>query len=147
MGGLGSGRPNSGAPTCEGCLGIDLAWLRRRGMLQLGRHSAVTWSRSGEQTGSITLAAESDGVRLIYRTTDRDARPFHLHAHHVRRPPAVAPLPEVRQGMPEDLRKALFPMPNSRPNRRGCAGRHTTASWSSTTSWKTPRMIDGPFAS
>jgi hypothetical protein len=65
MGGLGSGRPNSGAPTCEGCLGIDLAWLRRRGMLQLGRRSAVTWSRSGEQTGSITLAAQSDGVRLI----------------------------------------------------------------------------------
>ena len=28
MGGLGSGRPNSGAPTCEGCLGIDLAWQR-----------------------------------------------------------------------------------------------------------------------
>ena len=29
----------------------------------------------------------------------------------------------------------------------GCAGRRTTASWSSTTSWKTPRMLDGPFAS
>ena len=72
MGGLGSGRPNSGAPTCEGCLNIDLAWLRRRGMLQPGRRSAVTWSRSGEQTGSITLAAQTDGVRLIYRTTDRD---------------------------------------------------------------------------
>ena len=37
MGGLGSGRPSSGAPTCEGCLNIDLAWLRRRGMLQPGR--------------------------------------------------------------------------------------------------------------
>src|SRR5688572_4235134 len=70
MGGLGSGRPSSGAPTCEGCLGIDLAWLRRRGMLQLGRRSTVT-----EQTGSITLAAQSDGVRLIYRTTDRDGAP------------------------------------------------------------------------
>jgi hypothetical protein len=75
MGGLGSGRPSSGAPTCEGCLGIDLAWLRRRGMLQPGRRSAVTWSRSGEQTGSITLAAQTDGVRLIYRTTDRDGAP------------------------------------------------------------------------
>ena len=29
MGGLGSGRPYSGAPTCEGYLNIDLAWLRR----------------------------------------------------------------------------------------------------------------------
>ena len=75
MGGLGSGRPSSGAPTCEGYLNIDLAWLRRRGMLQLGRRSAVTWSRSGEQTGSITLAAQTDGVRLIYRTTDREGAP------------------------------------------------------------------------
>jgi len=75
MGGFGSGRPSSGAPTCEACLGIDLAWLRRRGMLQPGRFSTLTWSRSGEQTGSITLAAQSDGVRLIYRTTDRDGAP------------------------------------------------------------------------
>ena len=72
MGGLGSGRPNSGAPTCEGCLNIDLAWLRRRGMLTPGRSSALTWSRAGEQAGSITLVAQHDGVRLIYRTKDRD---------------------------------------------------------------------------
>jgi hypothetical protein len=57
----------SGAPTCEGRLNIDLAWLRRRGMLTPGRYSTLTWSRSGEQTGSITLAAQSDGVRLIFR--------------------------------------------------------------------------------
>ena len=63
MGGLGSGRPNSGAPTCEGYLNIDLAWLRRRRMLTPGRFSTLTWSRSGEQTGSLTLAAEHDGVR------------------------------------------------------------------------------------
>ena len=44
-------------------------------MLRPGRRSAVTWSRSGEQTGSITLAAQTDGVRLIYRTTDRDGAP------------------------------------------------------------------------
>jgi hypothetical protein len=78
MGGLGSGRPSSGAPTCEGCLNIDLAWLRRRGMLQLDRRSAVTWSRSGEQTGSITLVAQHDGVRLIYRTKDRDGAPVNV---------------------------------------------------------------------
>ena len=58
MGGFGSGRPSSGAPTCEGCLNIDLAWLRRRGMLTPGRFSTLTWSRVGEQTGSIRLVAQ-----------------------------------------------------------------------------------------
>ena len=45
MGGLGSGRPYSGAPTCEGYLNIDLAWLRRCRMLTPGCSSALTWSR------------------------------------------------------------------------------------------------------
>src|SRR5262245_46737166 len=40
---------------------IDLAWLRRRGMLTPGPVSTLTWSRLGEQTGSITLAAQSEG--------------------------------------------------------------------------------------
>jgi hypothetical protein len=76
---LAAGRPSSGAPTCEGCLNIDLAWLRRRGMLTPGRFSALTWSRSGQQTGSITLAAQSDGVRLMYRTKDRDGTPVEVN--------------------------------------------------------------------
>ena len=76
MGGFGSGRPSSGAPTCEAYHSIDLAWLRRREMLRLGRYSTLTWSLAGEQTGSITLAAQSDGVRLIYRTKDRDGAPI-----------------------------------------------------------------------
>jgi hypothetical protein len=42
-------------------------------MLQPGRFSTLTWSRSGEQTGSITLAAQSDGVLLMYRTKDLTA--------------------------------------------------------------------------
>jgi hypothetical protein len=41
----------------------------------------------------------------------RRARPLRLHAHQVQRPPAVAPLPEMRQGMPEDLWRALVPLP------------------------------------
>jgi len=75
MGGFGSGRSGSGAPTCEGCHSVDLAWLRRRGMLAPGRSSTLTWSRAGEQTGSITLVAQQEGVRLIYRTKDRDGAP------------------------------------------------------------------------
>ena len=59
MGGFGSGDRNAtGAATCESCLSIDLAWLQRRGMLQLGRHSPLTWSLAGEQTGSIMLIAQ-----------------------------------------------------------------------------------------
>ena len=41
-------------------------------MLQLGRYSSLTWSRGGEQTGSIMLIAQQDGVRLRYQTKDRD---------------------------------------------------------------------------
>ena len=74
-GGFGSGGRNAtGAATCESCLSIDLAWLRRRGMLQPGRYSSLTWSRAGEQTGSITLIAQHDGVRLRYQTKDREGR-------------------------------------------------------------------------
>ena len=76
MGGFGSGGRNAtGAATCESCHSIDLAWLRRRGMLQLGRYSSLTWSQAGEQTGSITLIAQQDGVRLRYQTKDRHGSP------------------------------------------------------------------------
>ena len=121
MGGFGSGgRNTTGAATCESRLRIDLAWLRRRGHAQAGLAiRSLTWSLSGEQTGSITLIAQQDGVRLTLpdkrsrRVTGRRqrARPLRLHAHQVRRPPAMAPLPEMRQGLPEDLWRALFPVP------------------------------------
>jgi hypothetical protein len=78
MGGMGSGRRWEGVPTCEGCHSIDLAWLRRRGMLTPGRYSTVTWSRWGEQSGSITLVAQSDGVRLLYRTKVHDGSPVDI---------------------------------------------------------------------
>lgn len=70
MGGFGSGRPSRyGRPTCEACHNLDLAWLRRRGMLKPGSRSTVTWSRGGEVTGSISLTAQVDGVRLLYGIT------------------------------------------------------------------------------
>jgi hypothetical protein len=78
MGGLGSGRHCSGAPLCESHRSIDLASLRKRRMLTPGRSSALTWSWAGEQTGSITLVAQHDGVRLIYRTKDRDGAPIDI---------------------------------------------------------------------
>ena len=80
MGGFGSGGHNArGAATCESCHSIDLARLRRRGMLQVGRYSSLTWSQAGEQTGSIMLIAQHDGVRLRYQTKDRDGSPVDVN--------------------------------------------------------------------
>ena len=69
MGGIGSGRYSySGGPTCESARSIDLAWLRRRGMLKPGRYS-LTWSIRGEPAGSISMIAQAGGVHLLYWVT------------------------------------------------------------------------------
>ena len=44
VGGFGSGDHNAmGAAICKTYHSIDFAWLRRRGMLQLGRYSSLIW--------------------------------------------------------------------------------------------------------
>ena len=50
------------AERCESYLAIDLAWLRRRKMLQPGRSSSIHWSR-----GSVGIVAGADCVHLNYR--------------------------------------------------------------------------------
>ena len=65
-------------PTCEGRQSIDLAYLRLRGLLEVGRYTTLTWSRWGEETGSIGLIAQQDGVRLNYRSTDREGVSVHI---------------------------------------------------------------------
>lgn len=70
MGGRGSGR--SGwcgvlSDKCHDYHSIDLAWLRRKRLLNDGRWSTVTWSRAGRETGSIRIDCLPDGVRLVYR--------------------------------------------------------------------------------
>jgi hypothetical protein len=71
MGGFGSGPYGySSAATCESAHSIDLAWLRRRGMLEPGRYSTITWSMGGKRTGAISLVAQANGVRLVYGKTD-----------------------------------------------------------------------------
>ena len=72
------GRYRGGKPTCEGRQSIDLAYLRRRGLLEVGRYTTLTWSRWGEETGSIGLIAQQDGVRLKYRSTDREGVSVHV---------------------------------------------------------------------
>src|SRR5262249_289198 len=64
--GFESGRySHSSTPTCESARSIDLAWLRRRGMLKPGRYS-LTWSSRGEPAGSISIVAQAAGVHLLY---------------------------------------------------------------------------------
>ena len=49
------------------CHSIDLAWLRRKKLFNVGRWSSLTWSRAGRETGSIRIECHANGVRLIYR--------------------------------------------------------------------------------
>ena len=70
MGGHGSGRSSSYGFNVEKCNeyhAIDLAWLRRKKLLNVGRWSSITWSRAGRETGSIRIECMPEGVRLIYR--------------------------------------------------------------------------------
>ncbi len=70
MGGRGSGRSGWGGVLTDKCHeyhSIDLAWLRRKKLLNLGHWSTVTWSRAGRETGSVRIECLQWGVRLVYR--------------------------------------------------------------------------------
>jgi hypothetical protein len=73
MGGAGSGGFHglSCAPTCESAHSIDLAYLRRHGLLSPGHFTSLTWSRRGQRTGAIDIITKHDGIRLGYHVTDR----------------------------------------------------------------------------
>ena len=47
------------AERCESYYAIDLAWLRRRKMLQPGRSSSIQWSHCGRPAGSIGIVART----------------------------------------------------------------------------------------
>lgn len=69
MGGLGSGRYGVlGASKCEDYSSLDLAWLKREGLLKPNRSSSISFNRGGNESGGLTLIAGPGGVRLIYRT-------------------------------------------------------------------------------
>ena len=58
MGGFGSGRRQRyQRRTTEGYLALDIAVLRRRGLLQPGCSASISWSRGGERIGSASLFA------------------------------------------------------------------------------------------
>lgn len=56
------------AALCEDYHAIDLAWLRR---LKPGRSSSINWSRGGRPTGSISIEAGQQSVRVAYRYRQR----------------------------------------------------------------------------
>jgi hypothetical protein len=52
---------------CEHRGDLDVAWLRRRGLLEGYGHSTLTWTWRGAVTGSIRITGVPGGVRLTYR--------------------------------------------------------------------------------
>ena len=70
MGGTGSGRTSGlGMLTtkCHETNSIDLAWLERKALFNVGQWSTLTWSCGGRETGSIRIEAHHNGARLIYK--------------------------------------------------------------------------------
>lgn len=70
MGGRGSGRQSGLGLMVDKTNefhSIDLAWLRRQKLLNVGRWTSLSWSRAGRQTGSIRFEHHGHFVRLIYR--------------------------------------------------------------------------------
>src|SRR5699024_5907916 len=54
MGGWGSGRREyATTATVNECESLDVNWMGSEGMLEPGRAGSITWSRGGEETGSI----------------------------------------------------------------------------------------------
>ncbi len=67
MGGAGSGRYRGyQATTTNDMTSIDLAWLRKEGLLSRWGWSTISWSRGGNKYASISIKSEEQGLRLSY---------------------------------------------------------------------------------
>ena len=114
--------------------------LHHADMVALGRGAGI--DRADRTAGRRAHELPQHGSRGCVGRRRR-ARPIRLHAHHVRRPPAVAPVPEMRQGLPQDLRRARVagsatawctPPPENRPT-----SATSIAPIGSGSGWATPR--------
>ena len=56
-------------PKVDDFRSIDIAWLRRRGVRNVGYSGRIIWSRGGTETGSVGYRLELAGLRLQYRHT------------------------------------------------------------------------------
>ena len=95
MGGRGSGRSSSYGFNIEKCHEyhcINLAWLQRKKLLNVGRWSTITWLRAGHETGPTRVECLTEGVRLIYRDT-----PSAVDAVHRARADEIGPLAGSRR--------------------------------------------------
>ena len=68
MGGLGSGRGQSGRGTTSNMQPLDIRRLQRDSLLIPGRAFSLHWSRNGEEVASIQIRTEADRVILNYRS-------------------------------------------------------------------------------
>ena len=57
--------------TVEECLGLDVNWLNRQGMLRPGTSGTVRWYRGKEEVGSIRVRALSNAVIELSYLFDR----------------------------------------------------------------------------
>lgn len=87
MGGYGSGRRGfySKKDTVEDCLAIDINWCIRNGYIKPDHWNmgALTWSRNGEKTSSISYESRCDMdppyVRLMYTWRKTDEVDFRVY--------------------------------------------------------------------
>lgn len=71
MGGVGSGRYGGfHATTTNDMTAIDLAWLRKEGILTRWGWSTISWSRGGHKYASISIKAEEHGLNVSYTVTE-----------------------------------------------------------------------------
>lgn len=67
MGGPSSGRQlQFGAETTDDYRSIDIRWLKREWLLDSPVNRRITWSRGGEDTGSINVRSEPGRIILTY---------------------------------------------------------------------------------
>ncbi len=75
MGGSGSGRLGGfHARTTEDMTSIDLAWLRKEGILSRWGWSTMSWSRGGNKYASISIRPEQYGLKLSYSVDEGEEK-------------------------------------------------------------------------
>ena len=67
MGGTGSGCRWSKVTTIEETKRIDIRWMRKSGMLRLGRTGRLSWNRGGEPAGWIQYTILGDRMQLDFK--------------------------------------------------------------------------------
>jgi hypothetical protein len=67
-------RPKSFAPVVQDFRKINIDWLKRKGA-RPGYSGRLTWSRDGQETGSICYWVEVNGIWLSYRTRSGGGEP------------------------------------------------------------------------